>query len=46
MLISQKMKNLIQIVYGLVALVVTSPVLDASPDVEAFACSIGYDEYA
>ena len=37
MLTSQKMKNLIQIVCGLVALVVTSPVLDASPDVEAFA---------
>ena len=31
------MKNLIQIVCVLVALVVTSPVLDASPDVEAFA---------
>ena len=37
MLASQKMKKLIQIVCGLVALVVTSPVLDASPDVEAFA---------
>ena len=37
MLTSQKMKNLTQIVYGLLALVVTSPVLDASPDVEAFA---------
>ena len=31
------MKNLIQIVCGLVALGVTSPVLDASPDVAAFA---------